>query len=282
MKKETEKKIIKIKVFKIKNIFIISLILILFSSLLISSMNIIKWFKDNKKTSVIINKIENSTAPINKIDSENTEIIQNEDIKETDPYWDYIKMNLMEVNFDELYKLNHEVKGWIQVNGTNVNYPFVQTNNNDFYLTHDLEKKWNDAGWIFMDYRNNSVEFDKNTIIYGHARLDTTMFGSLKNIIKSKWYNNKDNYIVKLSTPTHNTMWQVFSVYHIPTTNDYIQTTFYSDEDYENFLNLIKNRSIANFKTTVNINDKILTLSTCYRNDEKIVLHAKLIKKETR
>lgn len=49
------------------------------------------------------------------------------------------------------------------------------------------------------------------------------MFGSLKNILKNGWLNNTNNYIVKLSTETENTLWQVFSVYHIPTTNDYIK-----------------------------------------------------------
>lgn len=109
-----------------------------------------------------------------------------------------------------------------------------------------------------------------------------TMFGSLRNILSSSWYNNSDNHIIKLSAPTENTLWQVFSVYHIKTTNDYIQTRFTSDQEYLNFLNKLKDRSAVTFDTTVSASDKILTLSTCYNKTDKVVMHAKLIKREAR
>jgi sortase B len=189
---------------------------------------------------------------------------------------------MINVNFNELKQKNPDTKGWIQVNGTNINYPFVQTNNNKFYLNHTFNKTYNSAGWVFLDYRNNINELSKNTIIYAHGRLDTTMFGSLKNILSSGWLNNTNNYVVKLSTETENTLWQVFSVYHIPTTSDYIQVNFVSNDEFNKWSKLLLERSQHNFNTTINENDKVLTLSTCYNDKEKIVLHAKLIKKETR
>lgn len=74
-------------------------------------------------------------------DNENTEIIeQKEEIQKNNPYWDYIKMNLINVDFEELKNTNPDTLGWIQVNGTNINYPFVQTNNNDYYLNHSYNK----------------------------------------------------------------------------------------------------------------------------------------------
>ena len=130
-----------------------------------------------------------------------------------------------------------------------------------------------------MDYRNNISVLDKNTIIYAHGRLDNTMFGSLKNILTSGWLNNKNNYIVKLSTEYENNLWQVFSVYKIKTTNDYLQISFISNESFLEFTDKLIKRSNFNFNTKVNENDKILTLSTCYNEKEKVVLHAKLIKK---
>ena len=130
-----------------------------------------------------------------------------------------------------------------------------------------------------MDYRNNISVLDKNTIIYAHGRLDNTMFGSLKNILTSGWLNNKNNYIVKLSTEYENNLWQVFSVYKIKTTNDYLQISFISNESFLEFTDKLIKRSNFNFNTKVNENDKILTLSTCYNEKEKVVLHAKLIKR---
>lgn len=266
---------------KYGNIFLIIILLICSTCLILSIKNIIKWNCDNKKINEQLENINDNTKIKEKKDNKNTKIINNNtNIDSSNPYWNYIKMNLMEVDFKSLYKKNNDTIGWIQVNGTNINYPIVQANNNDYYLTHSFNKKQNDAGWIFLDYRNN-INIDKNVIIYGHGRMNTTMFGSLKNILKNGWLKNKNNYIVKLSTKKENTLWQVFSVYKIHTTNDYLKIEF-NNNSFKNFTNTLIKRSNYNFNTNVDEKDRILTLSTCYNDKEKVVLHAKLIKKETR
>lgn len=268
---------------KWKNLIALIIFLIAFVFLIKSGIDLINYFIDTNKTNDEIKEIEDVAEVEEVPDSENTEIIkQEEEIPESNPYWDYIKMNLISVNFDELLKLNDETKGWIKVNGTNINYPFVQTSNNDYYLTHSYNKSYNQAGWVFMDYRNDTENLDRNTILYAHGMNNKTMFGSLRNILSSSWYNNTDNHIIKLSTPTENTLWQVFSVYHIETTNDYIQTEFATDEEYQTFLDMLKGRSAVEFDTTIASTDKILTLSTCYNKTDKVVMHAKLIKREAR
>lgn len=268
---------------KWKNLIALLIFLIAFIFLIKSGIDLINYFIDTNNTNEEIKSIEDVVKIEEIPDSDNTEIIeQKEDIPEDNPYWDYIKMNLISVNFDDLLKINNETKGWIQVNGTNINYPFVQTSNNDYYLTHSYDKSYNQAGWVFMDYRNDTESLDKNTILYAHGMNNKTMFGSLRNILSSSWYNNTNNHIIKLSTPTENTLWQVFSVYHIETTNDYIQTEFASDEEYQSFLDMLKGRSAVTFDTSLNTTDKILTLSTCYNKTDKVVMHAKLIKREAR
>lgn len=263
------------------NVFLFLIGLIFFIILIICSIYIIDWIKDSKKTD---NNIENiqENAEINEVsDNENTEIIDvSEEDKKNNSYWDYIKMNLIDIDFKELKEKNNETVGWIQVNGTNINYPFVQAINNEYYLTHSFNKKTNQAGWVFMDYRNNKNEFDKNTIIYAHGRVNGVMFGTLRKILTNGWLNDTNNFVVKLSTETENTLWQVFSVYKIPTTNDYLQIDFINNTEFIEFGNMLINRSSYNFNTSINGNDKILTLSTCYNENEKVVLHAKLIKKE--
>lgn len=248
----------------------------------IATINIIKWKLDSNKTKDELNDIQNIAEVKEKKDDENVEIIEQEEIPSSNPYWDYIKMNLIDVNFNELKNINSSTVGWIQVNGTNINYPFVQTNDNKYYLTHTFDKSYNSAGWVFLDYRNHKDTIDKNNIIYAHGRYDKTMFGSLKNILSSGWLNNINNYVVKISTETENTLWQVFSVYRIPNTNDYIQVDFTSNQEFKDWAMMLTNRSSHNFNTTISENDKVLTLSTCYNDDEKVVLHAKLIKKETK
>lgn len=266
---------------KIKNLFFLILFIISFILFIIAIINLIIWKKDSNLTNKILNDINNIVEINNIKDNNNTEIIEQETIYEDNPYWDYIKMDLINVNFTDLKKINNDTVGWIEVLGTNINYPFVQTSDNEYYLTHSFNKKYTDAGWVFLDYRNNINELDKNNILYAHARLDKTMFGSLKNILKNGWLDNQINHVIKLSTEKENTLWQVFSIYHIPTTNDYIQVKFFNNE-FESFATKLINRSIHNFNTNVFENDIILTLSTCYSNNEKLVLHAKLIKKEVR
>lgn len=256
--------------------FLAFIFIIIFIALIIYSVyKILNWSKDSNNIDTEISDISDIVTVQENI-GEETVVESTED--SSNPYWDYIKMNLIDVNFSELEDINSDVCGWIQVNGTNINYPFVQTNNNDYYLTHSFYKDYNEAGWVFLDYRNNIQSLHQNTIIYAHSRIDTTMFGSLKKLLNSNWYNDKDNHIIKLSTKNQNTLWQVFSVYHIPTTSDYLKIDFDSPEQFSNFAKMLQDRSVYSFNTSVGGNDKILTLSTCYSNGEKMVMHAKLIK----
>lgn len=264
---------------KWKNVFLALFVLICLVGLGTSLFNIIKWKIEAKTTNNQIETAQKVVKPVEIINNDKIEIIEQEKVPLDDPYWEYVQMNLIDVDFNDLKNINSSTIGWIQVNGTNINYPFVQTNDNKYYLNHSFNKSKNSAGWVFMDYRNNISVLDKNTIIYAHGRLDNTMFGSLKNILTSGWLNNKNNYIVKLSTEYENNLWQVFSVYKIKTTNDYLQISFISNESFLEFTNKLIKRSNFNFNTKVNENDKILTLSTCYNEKEKVVLHAKLIKR---
>lgn len=261
------------------NLLLLITIIVCASKFLSSSIQIIKWTIDNKNTDSQTNKITEITKIKEIEDNENTEIVNNEIIIDKNaPYWNFIKMNMIDADFNELKKINKDVKGWIEVNGTTINYPYVQTNNNNFYLNHTFDKTSNGAGWIFLDYRNNINFEDKNTIIYGHGRSNSSMFGSLKNITKSSWFNNTNNYVIKIVTEKSNTLWEVFSVYHIPTTSDYLQISFNSDNEFLDFANKLKERSYHKFNTSIFKTDKIITLSTCFNDDEKVVMHARLIK----
>ncbi len=252
----------------------------------ISIYNIYEWKIDNDKTKKQVSELQGKTDIKEEVvnnDSENVEIVEQEEVPaKSNPYWDYIYMPLIDVDFNELKALNSDTVGWIKVEGTIINYPFVQSKDNSYYLRRSYDKTYNTGGWIFLDYRNNINNLSRNTVIYGHDRKDDSMFGSLSNIYTKSWQNNKNNHIIKISTPKENTMWQIFSIYHLPATNDYIKTSFSSDDSFQSFINLISGRSMYNFNTKATVNDKILTLSTCYGSSgkERTVVHAKLIKRE--
>ena len=281
VKKETSNKEVKKEVSKKKRVFkyalyvIILVLLVLFG---ISGYKIISWRIDNSKTQKLIDDL-NKSVDINNNSGENVELVA--DI--TDETLKYLVMDFIDVDLSKLKEENDEIVGWVQVAGTKVNYPFVQTSNNSYYLSHSIDKSINEAGWIFLDYRNKLWE-DKNTIIYGHGRLNKTMFGSLNEILDSNWTDNEENFVIKTSTENENAVWQIFSAYHIENSSrpDYSVINFNSNQDFLDFANMLKDRSMYDFKATINGNDQILTLSTCYNNYEKMVIHAKLIKKSVK
>lgn len=261
---------------------IVVIFLIFLTIFLLSSFKMLGWFNDSKKSNKVKDTVLEKTKITEKKDTVDT-LYVNYDEKQDSDYFRYIKMNLLEVNFNDLLNTNKDTVAWLNVSGTNINYPVVQTVDNSYYLSHAFDKTLNKAGWVFMDYRNDANTFNQNTIIYAHSRYDGTMFGSLKTILTSSWYKNKDNYIIRMSTPKENTMWQIFSTYIIPKESYYITTNFKNYGDYATFLKTIKERSEEEFSGTVNTNDKILTLSTCKDNfGNRVVMHAKLIKKESR
>ena len=245
----------------LKKIIITFILILCLTGILISSYNIIIWKKDNNKTE---EKVEEQ-----KIESEVKEEIISTENKD---------LTFIDVNIKKLQDTNEDIKGWIKVNGTNIDYSFVQTDNNSFYLKHSVDKSYSKAGWVFMDFRNELENFNKNTILYAHGRADGSMFGSLRTTLNDEWLNNKDNHYVKLTTEYNKTIWKTFSVYSINETSDYLSVNF--SKDYDKFLNMIKDRSIYNFNVPLDINDFIITLSTCKNNKVRIVLHAKLIKIE--
>lgn len=250
---------------------IVNILLIIFILLFVySSVNIIFWFVDNAKLNELMDAINKITTikEVDAFDNGNCE--------------DCGDLKYLDVDFKNLLKINDETVGWIKVDGTEVNYPIVQHSNNRYYLKRSFDKSRSNAGWVFLDYRNNINDLSENTIIYAHGRANRKMFGSLRDTLDKKWFNKMNYHVIKISTLEKNYIFQIFSIYTIRTTNDYLYINFNEIEKYIKFLNKLKNRSIHNFDVLLDENDKIITLSTCYNNSKKLVLHAKLINSENK
>ncbi|MFC5530513.1 class B sortase [Cohnella yongneupensis] len=179
--------------------------------------------------------------------------------------------------FAELAELNPDVAGWLHIPDTKVDYPVVQTEDNAYYLSHSFDKRESIAGTLFMDYRNDREEPDRNTILYGHHMKNGTMFGSLIKYRKEAYYDA--NRIISFDTLNYEMRWEIFSVYVTDTSFDYIRTEFEDDEAYVRFLKEIQSRSIYPSEVSLDASDRILTLSTCEYDfkSARLVIHAKLI-----
>ena len=284
-----ENKYIKNNIFKQVNINLIKVILlsIVLITILIYTLHYFinqTKVRETKDTTEKINNIINSIEP-EKPETKPTQpekkeekIEVNNDIKTSKPKEKSAYFKNYTKAIKELKKINKDTVGWLTINSSTINYPVVQTTNNDKYLDYSFDLKKNPNGWIYMDYRNNPNDLDKNTIIYGHSGNYYVMFGSLYKVLNKNWYSNKKNQIITFNTENKNMKWQIFSIYTIPVTNDYMVTKFTSDESYINFLNKIKGRSKHNFNVNLTKDDKILTLSTCYKDSKtRLVIHAKMI-----
>lgn len=231
--------------------------------------------------------IENNLKEIIKVNQKKTEeenpldVIEpgDEDLTTTTTTTTTVYDIQYEKVFSTLQEINKDTVGWLTVNNTRIDYPVVQAKDNDYYLRRDYYQNKNRHGWIFMDYRNNPDELNENTIIYGHNLANQTMFGTLRYALNSYWYKKSANQIITFNTPNENMKFQIFSIYTIPTTNDYLDITFPTTDAYQAYIDLVKVRSIYDFNIEVTTGDKILTLSTCANgNDKRLVIHAKLIK----
>ena len=167
-----------------------------------------------------------------------------------------------EVNFEELKKINPDVVGWIVIEGTQINYPIVQTKDNEYYLNHSFDKKWNSLGSIFMDYKSSSDFSDYNTFIYGHHTKNGSMFGEIYKYMDYNFYLEHPSF--NLYTPNANYIIEIISAYLDKTSSDSYNQSFDSIDEYNSYINLVKEKS--KYKTEVNIDyttDKLITLYSC-------------------
>ena len=245
--------------------------------LIILLVILLNWILENMKTDDVLEEIY-EVSDVKEIKTATQKREENKNITTTTSLYDkYGNMSILEVNFDNLRKINPDTVGWIKVNGTKINYPFVHTNDNEYYLKHTFDKTSNKKGWVFLDFRNDIENLSENTILYAHGLVNNQMFGSMRKVIKPTWYNNKNNHIITVATPSGTRHFKVFSSYTILPESYYITTNFKTEDEFKIFIDTIKQRSVYNYGVDVNINDKILTLSSCYDNEKRMVLHAKLI-----
>lgn len=166
---------------------------------------------------------------------------------------------------------NNEIPNYVgNIKIDNVlNYPIVQTDNNEYYLTHLPNKEKNRIGSIFMDYRNYKFE-DFNTIIYGHSLKEKTMFSSLENYRK-KDYFNKHKYVTITTDKTYK--YEIISVIELDATKESIPIIY--DKNYINKIN----NNLLNIKVNLKETDKIISLCTCtysFKNARLVVVAKKI------
>lgn len=181
------------------------------------------------------------------------------------------------VDFVSLQEINPDIVGWIYVEGTDISYPVVQRQDNQYYLNHLFSGESNSAGCIFLDCRNAPDFSDKNSILYGHHMKNGTMFSGLTEYKKQEYYDGHPTAL--LLTPEKNFEIEIFAGYVASVQDKAWEVAFPSDRDFLVWLEKTEERSCFTSEVTPAATDRILTLSTCsYEfNDARFVVLGRIL-----
>lgn len=224
-----------------------------------SSYKIINWAIENKKNGSI-----------------KTELISSAHVTQQEVIVNDIPLQKASYDFTDLLKRNPQTVGWIYVPNSNIDYPVVQTTDNDFYLNHSFDKSVNSAGWVFAEHSCNPQD-SQNVIIYAHNRKDRSMFGSLKNVFEDDWNANLDNHYITFADLNETGIYQIFSAFvcNDSDVNSYLSTDFSTNDNFRAYLEKIKKSSLQNYNVDLSNTEKIITLYTCYgMNNQRLLVFA--------
>ncbi|HFL3696598.1 TPA: class B sortase [Clostridioides difficile] len=187
----------------------------------------------------------------------------------------------LKVDIQKLKAKNKDIIGWLRIPSIALDMPLVQGNDNEFYLSHNIDKIKNSAGWAFIDSRNNLDYLDMNTVLYGH-NLKNKQFGLLKKLLDNNINNKKDFDLIQFTTEDKEMIFKICSIYIVKENNwSYTEISFEKDDRKASFIKNIKEKNIKKFfdKNNLSFGDKLLTFSTCYGSsgtNKRLVVHAKL------
>ncbi|MBE5972407.1 MAG: class B sortase [Lachnoclostridium sp.] len=170
-------------------------------------------------------------------------------------------LELAEKNLGALREVNADVLGWIEIPGTQLAYPIMDGNDNEYYLEHTWDKQPSAAGSVFLEQLNNSDLRDFNTLIYGHRMMNGSMFGSLKYFNTNEHYEKHPYVYILDDSGVHR--YEIFSAYTAPVEGAAFVYGFHNEEGMQLFLDYCMSNSEIDTGVVPTVDDKILTLVTC-------------------
>lgn len=171
------------------------------------------------------------------------------------------------IDFVALQQQNPDVYAWIQVPGTEVDYPILQSSNdNTYYLNHTIDGEEKKEGAIFTENYNTKTFEDPNTVIYGHDMKNGSMFQSIHKYMDRSFFDNNRDIVIYM--PDQILHYKIFAAYLTDNRHLLMNYNFWSKDEYQQYLNSIFSmrdmNAFIDTSTEVTTEDKIITLSTCY------------------
>jgi len=170
----------------------------------------------------------------------------------------------------ELQKENSDIVAWIEIEDSKINYPVLQGEDNEYYMTHTYKKEYSKDGSLFLDKDYNWSKPSANLLIYGHNNIGSKeMFVDLMNYKEEEYYNN--HKIIRFTTPEEDAEYEIIAVFlsrvYYKSETDVFRYYFFIDaeneQEFNEYVQNSKEASIYNIEATAEYGDQLLTLSTC-------------------
>lgn len=189
------------------------------------------------------------------------------------------------LQLEELKKQNNDIIGWIEIENTIINYPVLQCEDNNFYMTHNYKKEYSAEGSIFLDKDYNWELPSSNLLLYGHNNKNKTMFAELLNYKEESYY--KEHPTIRFTTLAEDKTYEIIAVFksrvYYKSEKDVFRYYYFinaeNEEEYNNYINESKKASLYDTGKTATYGDQLLTLSTCEysQEDGRFVVVAKKV-----
>ena len=186
--------------------------------------------------------------------------------------------------YKTLYNKNKSLIGWLKIDDTNIDYPVMQTANNEYYLDHNYNQEYDKNGSLFLDKDCDVVHRNTNLIVYGHHMKSGKMFGNLNQYGNEKYC--KAHEIIQFDTIYEKGTYQVMYVFRTRVYNeDEVVFKYYqfldavSEKEFNSNMQEMAELSLVDTGVTASYGDELLTLSTCdsSETDGRFVVVAKRI-----
>ena len=165
------------------------------------------------------------------------------------------------IDFDSLLAVNSEIVGWLRQEGTVIDYPVAKGKNNDKYLRHLVTGEYNNAGTLFVDFRNRDLFEDTISVIYGHNMHNGSMFHCLEDYQTQEYYDeHKEFYFY---TPEHTYLLEPFAGEQRNAEIPFLQFNFNSSSPFEDYIQDFLDSSVFKSDVEVHDGDKVIMMISC-------------------
>lgn len=182
-------------------------------------------------------------------------------------------------SFAALSLINSDLAGWLSIEGTTIDCPVMQCDDDMYYLNHDFYRNENNHGCLFVKNFVDIASSKTSFVIYGHNMKDGSMFGELDHYKSQSFF--KDHPLISFETPDETRTYEVMAAFYRDLTEDgFAYYDFYQADDEAEFLNFYENAkklSLYDTNVTAEWGDTFLSLSTCdyHATDGRFVVVAK-------